>query len=251
LARLAYFQFKMGDVDEAEKLYLDAEDELTAKEMRSYAWLELQRGVLDLAYGRYDEAWVHYQRANQAYSGFWQVEEHMAELLAARGEFEKAIEAYSRVLARVPRPDFQQTIGELYAFIGDSENAEPWLDKALQGYLESVEAGQVHYYHHLTDYFADVRPNGPEAVKWARKDIELRNNYNTQAGLAWAHLTNGEIGQAMLFVDQALSSGVQEAGLFSLAARICAAAGRNDRSEQFARKAHAINPYHENFHVHR
>ncbi|MBV9761949.1 MAG: tetratricopeptide repeat protein [Acidobacteriaceae bacterium] len=251
LARLAYFQFKMGDVEEAEKLYLEAEDELTAKEMRSYAWLELQRGVLDLTYGRYDAAEEHYRRADRAYSGFWQVQEHMAELLAARGEFDKAIELYGRVLARVPRPDFQQTLGELYAFIDEPTKAEPWLDRALAGYLESVAAGHVHYYHHLTDYFADVRPNGPEAVKWAYKDFQLRSNYGTQAGLAWAHYANGDLHDAIVFIELALASGVREAGLFSLAAKIYRAAGRDLESEQFRSKAAAINPHFENFHVHR
>lgn len=33
-----------------------ADDELTAKEMRHYSWLELQRGVVDLSYGDYDKA---------------------------------------------------------------------------------------------------------------------------------------------------------------------------------------------------
>lgn len=38
---------KMGDRSGADQLYLEAEDEITVKEMRSYAWVELQRGVLD------------------------------------------------------------------------------------------------------------------------------------------------------------------------------------------------------------
>ena len=251
LARLAYFKAKMGDTESAEQLYLEAEDELTAKEMRSYAWLQLQRGVLDLTHGRYDDARAHYVRANQAYSGFWQVAEHMAELLAAQGEFEQAIALYKQVLERVPRPDFQQTLGELYAFMGDARQAEPWLDKALAGYLASIEAGHVHYYHHLTDFFADVRPDGAEAVKWAYKDLALRNNYATQSGLAWALYTDAKIHDAARFIDQALSSGVQECGLFALAAKIYLASGRVAESEAFLSKAAAINPHYENFHVHR
>jgi tetratricopeptide (TPR) repeat protein len=251
LARLAYFKAKMGDIETAEQLYVEAEDEITAKEMRSYAWLELQRGVLHLTHGRYENAAVHYARADRAYSGFWEVEEHMAELLAAQGQFDRAIALYERVLARVPRPDFQQTLGELFAFMGESGKAEPWFDKALEGYLASVAAGHVHYYHHLTDFFADVRPNGAEAVKWASKDIALRNNYATQSGLAWALYTDGKIDDAIRYLDQALSSGVQESGLFALAGKIYRAAGRVSESENFFGKAAGINPHYGNFHVHR
>src|SRR5882724_8317550 len=41
LARLAYLRGKMGEVGGADRLYREAADELTAKEMRSYAWLEV------------------------------------------------------------------------------------------------------------------------------------------------------------------------------------------------------------------
>ena len=59
LARLAFWHSKFGEEAEAERLYLDAEDEITAKEMRGFAWLELQRGLLDLRRGRYAEAAAH------------------------------------------------------------------------------------------------------------------------------------------------------------------------------------------------
>jgi hypothetical protein len=72
LARLAYLKSKTGDPLGADQLYQEAEDEISVKEMRSYAWVELQRGLLDLNHGRHDEALAHYKRANKAYSGYWQ-----------------------------------------------------------------------------------------------------------------------------------------------------------------------------------
>src|SRR5215208_111335 len=104
LARLAYFNFKMGDFEGADRLYDEAVDELTAKEMRHYGWVELQRGVVDLAQGNYDKAREHYQRAERAYSGHWMVQEHVAELLAAEGKTDEAEALYQSVIERVPRP---------------------------------------------------------------------------------------------------------------------------------------------------
>src|SRR5258708_1715298 len=101
LARLAHFEAKLGDAMLADRLYWQAEDELTAKEMRSFAWVELQRGLLDLAHGRHDDAAAHYRRADQAYSGYWLVAEHMAELLAARGELAEAAARYEDIVAEV------------------------------------------------------------------------------------------------------------------------------------------------------
>jgi tetratricopeptide (TPR) repeat protein len=85
LARLANLCGKMGDVTDADRLYEEAEDQLTAKEMRAYASLEVQRGFLNFARGRLREARSHYRRADAVYPGYWLVEEHIAELLGAEG----------------------------------------------------------------------------------------------------------------------------------------------------------------------
>ena len=67
--------------------------------MRSFSWIELQRGVLDLERGRYDDAGQHYQHAANAFSGSWLVEVHVAALNAAEGNLEVAATLYRKVLA--------------------------------------------------------------------------------------------------------------------------------------------------------
>jgi tetratricopeptide (TPR) repeat protein len=69
LARYAHYLAKFEGADRADEVYAEAEDEVTSKQMRSFAWLELQRGVLDLERGRFEEASVHYATAERAYPG--------------------------------------------------------------------------------------------------------------------------------------------------------------------------------------
>jgi tetratricopeptide (TPR) repeat protein len=249
LARLAHLKAEMGDVEGADRLYGEAEDELTAKQMRHYAWLELQRGRLDLSRGRFDEARAHYQRGARAYSGYWLVEEHMAELLAARGEFDAAVALYERLVARVPRAEFQQALGELYELTHRPAQAEAWLDRACAGYLESAARGEVHYYHHLADFYADVRRDGAEAVRWARKDVELRDNFSTRAVLAWSLYRARRFAEAREAIDHALAYGAQNAQLFYQAGTIYRAAGENGRSDEYLRMATALNAQHQSFHT--
>ena len=216
LARLAYFKWKLGDTTGADDLYAQAEDELTAKEMRHYAWIELQRGVLDLRQGRYQDAQAHYDRADHAYSGYWLVDDHKAELLGAQGRAEEAAQLYEKVIARAPKPELQQALGELYDAMGQSDKAEACYDKTLAAYLDSAECGDVHFYHHLVDFYADVREQGTEAVKWARKDIELRRNFSTLAALAWALYRADEFVEARDTMTEALASGVTDAEAFEI-----------------------------------
>jgi len=239
MARLAHFHWKMGDRAAAEEWFERASEELTAKQMRSFAWLELQRGVLDLSSGDYEAARAHYDRAERAYSGYWLVDEHFAELLAAEERFDEAESIYLRLADREPKAELLQTIGELYNFMDEPEKADAYLDRARDIYLESAERGEVHYLHHLSDFFSDVRPDGVQAVKWARKDLELRENFNTQAAMALALHVDGQHIEAVEWMNHALASGVKDAHIFSQASIIYqGAAGR-------------INPHAERFHVHR
>jgi tetratricopeptide (TPR) repeat protein len=190
LARLANLEAKLGDRERADELYAEAEDELTAKELRSYCWLELQRG--DLC--RPAEAERHYERAERAYSGDWLVDEHMARLRAAQGRLDEALALYCTVAARAPRPEVHQALGDVYLRLGRPEEARPWHDLALAAYLDSVERGGVHYLHHLAHFYLESRPDPAEAVRWARADYELRPNLETRA--LWDRAVEAQEGRA-------------------------------------------------------
>jgi len=250
LARLAHLRGRMGDATGADNLYQEAEDQLTAKEMRAYAWLEMQRGFLDFVRGRPGEAGLHYRRADAAYPGYWLVEEHIAELLGSEGSCEEAAAILERIVSTVDRPDLDQAIGELYELAGDSGCARHWEERALNAYLQSAERGEVHYHHHLVDYYADVVEDGANAVKWAYKDLQLRENFATQAALAWALYRDGQFGDAVCWIDRALASRVVDARLYFRAGEIYCAAGDKARGDELRERALKLNPAVAGFHLH-
>jgi tetratricopeptide (TPR) repeat protein len=250
LARLAYLRGKMGDVAGADRLYEEAEDQLTAKEMRAYAWLEVQRGFLDFAQGQHSAARLHYHRADAVYPGYWLIDEHSAELLGAEGRYDEAVVTFQRIASTFGRPDLDQAIGELYELAGRSGPAVYWKERALSAYLQSVQRGEVHYYHHLVDYYADVAEDGGEAVKWAYKDLQLRENFATQAAFAWAFYREGRVGDAVHWIDRALASGVVDALLYFRAGEIYSAAGNQVQGRNLRERAINLNPAVTGFHAH-
>ena len=126
LARLAFLTAARGDTDGGDRLYAQAEDDLTAKDMRAYAWVEVQRGWTQFSRGRYDEAASHYRLAGRAYSGYWLVDEYTAELLGAEREFDEAIALYEQAIARAPRPDLYQQLGDLSMVARKPREAKQW-----------------------------------------------------------------------------------------------------------------------------
>jgi len=250
LARLAHLHSKMGDMPGADRLYEEAEDQLTAKEMRAYAWLEVQRGFLDFAQGQHDAARSHYRHADNAYPGYWLVDEYIGELLGAEGRYAEAVAIYQRIVATAPRPELEQAIGELYELAGRNEPAVYWKQRALNAYLDSAQRGEVHYYHHLADYYTDVAKDGAEAVKWASKDLQLRENFATEAAFAWALHCDSRDSEAVLWIDRAMASGVVDAHLHFCAGKIYRAAGDEIRGRYHLEQATRLNPAVDGFHVH-
>ena len=251
LARLAYLESRTGEPAVADRLYAASQEEMSAKEMRAYAWVELQRGLLRLGRGQYDDAMARYRTARRAYSGDWVVDEHIAELLGAQKKFDEAAALYERIVARVPRPELQQALGDLYVFMGRRDLAAPWHAKALTAYLESAGRGEVLYYHHLASFYADVREDGPAAVRWARRDADLRNTFATQEMLAWALYRDQRVDEAFAQITKPLAAGVVDAHLFFHAAMISLAAGRGHDGARLLRRAADVNPRYAAFHVHR
>jgi tetratricopeptide (TPR) repeat protein len=251
LARLAYLEARTGSPDVADRLYAQAQDELTVKDMRAYAWVELQRGLLHLRRGRHDQAMAYYRQAGRAYSGDWVVDEHIAELLAAQGKFDEAAALYEQVIARAPRPEVQHALGDLYARMGREDQATAWHAEALRAYLDSAARGEVHYYHHLAMFYADTRADGAEAVRWARRDVALRPNAAAQEMLAWALYRDRRFPDALAAAARALAAGVVDAHLFFHAGMIALAAGRIEDGTVLLRRAAEVNPLYNAFHVHR
>ena len=250
LARLAHLRGKMGNATGADGLYEEAEDQLTAKEMRAFAWLEVQRGFLDFARGRDREAQLHYRRADTAYPGYWLVDEHIAELLGAEGKYDEAVAMYQSIVSNSRRPELEQAIGELCELAGRSGPAAYWKERALTAYLQFVRRGEVHYYHHLVDYYSDVAEDGAEAVKWADKDLQLRENFATQAALAWAFYRDRRFNQAVHWIDRALATGVVDAQIYSRAGEIYSAAGNEVEGRDLRERALNLNPALGRFHLH-
>jgi tetratricopeptide (TPR) repeat protein len=251
VARLAAAAALTGNSELADRLYAEAGDQLTAKEMRTYAWLAVQRGQLAFARGHYEQADAQYRLADRGYSGYWLVDESLGELRAAQRRFDESIAHYRRAIERAPRPDLLQQLGDAYAFMGRTEEAGRWHQRALDGYLASTRRGEVQFFHHLAGYYADVARNGAEAVAWARRDAQLRPGAVTDDTLAWALYADGSIDEAQRAVDRALAGGIVDGHLYYHAMTIKAAAGDAAAAARLAERLHDLNPRYRDFHAHR
>ncbi len=225
LTRVAYFEWKTGHPKRADALYAEAQEDLTVKQMRSFAWVEVQRGLIDFDRGRYRDALAHYRRAERAYSGYWVIEEHIAQVLARLGRSEEAIALYRRVADETGNPEYVAALANLVA-AGDPAEAEALYGRAdalfAERYALFPEAALGHYLQVLLSR----RPIGPDLLPLAERNVALRPNADSKLLLAQVCATLGDTARARELVEEIEATPWRPAGLRELDRNLHARHGR-------------------------
>lgn len=201
LARLAYFQSRTGDYAGAERTYAKAQEEISAKEMRSYAWVELQKGLLDFERKRYEPALAHYRKADRAFSGYWLIEEHIAEVLDLLGRTGESVALYEKIIGTTHNPEYMNALGRI------EERTDPAAAKKLYAEADRENAKRFALYpeaaigHLIRDSL--LRPDlRPDLLALAQRNYDLRPNSESKLLLARAYLKNERKAEAKRLLDE-------------------------------------------------
>jgi len=215
------------------------------------AWFLLRLGEIYFRTGQLEAADTQYQAALKLAPESAPALDHLAELRGAQARYDESIALYRKAIDKTPRAEYQQALGDLYAFMGKPDEAKPWHERALAAYLESVGQGNAHYLHHLAGFYSDVRENPAEALRWARKDLEIRHSLYAYDTLAWTLYKSGQFAEARDAMKQALALGTQDAHMRYHAGLVYSRAGDLKQGQAYLKQAMAINPYYNAFHAHR
>lgn len=252
--RLARLERTRGASDSARKHFEKAVEvarNLSPPQPETVAWCLVQLGQLAFNTGQWDAAEKHFQSAMAELPEATGALEHLGELRAAQEQYDEAILLYEKVIARMPRPEFWQALGDVYAAMGKPADAATWHARAREAYLKNTQEGNAHYFHHLAGFFSDTEENPVEALKWARRDLELRHSAAAEDTLAWALYRGGEFAQAAEIAKKVLSRGVRDAHILAHAGMIFLASGDPVHGKEVLAEAARINPRHNSFHAHR
>lgn len=250
--RRARLALARGQRDTARDLFTKARDAakaLTPPQPLTLAWCEVQLGELAHRSGDWDAAEPRYLAALDAVPEWWSALDHLAELRAAQGRTGEAFAIYEKLIAKTPRPELLQAVGDLHLFLGKADAAKPWHDRALAAYLDATAKGSVAYYHHLAGFHCDSRPDPAAALDTARKDAALRKTAGAHDALAWALYKSGDTKAAA--AEIALATGPRDAHILQHTAMIRISNGEVAAGQAALREAAAVNPRFNAFHVHR
>jgi tetratricopeptide (TPR) repeat protein len=242
LSSLALYRWKAGQFDEAEALYRRALAVYDGAETEPEAWLHLQLGLMDLDRGRYDEALAHYREGEALITGFWLIEEHIAEILTLQGKTEEAKAMYLAIIERTGNPEFMDSMAEIHQAAGETAEAAQWLAKATEKFEAQLQRFPEAAYGHALEHFLAHGDDPAKALDMARKNHALRPNADAKRFLADALLAAGNTAEAKAMLEEALATPMRSADLHATAAAVYAAAGDAAKAEEQRAAAQAINP---------
>ncbi|MBA2661034.1 MAG: tetratricopeptide repeat protein [Bradymonadaceae bacterium] len=194
-SRLANLEFKTGNHAAASELYERSRTLALTENDLTRAWVELQEGIFDLERGRLDDALKKFQRADAIFSGWYLIEEHIAEVYARQGHFDRAIDLYRDILSRVPAGEFYDALADTLEDAGRDDEVEAVRKLALAAFENDLNAFPEAAYAHALEHFL-IHGSTHFALELAQKNLE--NRPTPDAHLKWvqALVINGRLEDA-------------------------------------------------------
>jgi tetratricopeptide (TPR) repeat protein len=238
--RLAIALAKVGGYEEATRIFDETEPK--AGSPRGHAWIEMQRGLMARDLGRREDARRHFEKACALFPGYWQAEEHLAELDADDGRRDRATASYRALVTKTGDPEFMDALARLVAD-REPEEARRLVERSNAIYEERLRKLPEASYGHALEHYLRMVPDPTRAVAIAEKNRDLRPNGEARTRLAQAYLRAGRAREASEEMRKVLASEWKHAESFATAAIALRRVGDEEGAQRAEHEALALNPY--------
>lgn len=240
--RLALLKSKMGSPGEAAAFLEAAEKRYHGISATRKAWMKLQRGLIALDRGRFDEALAMYNLAADELPGWWLIDEHIAEIKSLRGDKEAAKTLYESVIQRTGAPEYMDALAAIEFNEGNRENARKLILQARAIYEERLARFPEAAAGHALWHFLQDAGNPKRALSLAQQNFNTRPYGDAAIALARAWLLNGKPRQAVSLLERQLSSGWDTAELYWVLGEAWTDLGQQQQADRAKSEARRRNP---------
>ena len=223
-----------------ERAAADAEDRGMTPDL--IAWCHLRAGGIAWEHGDWPRAERSYAAARALTPASPVVLEHLAELRAAQGRDEEALELYGKAQVLSPQPEFHEAAGAIQRRRGRAAQADRLFGLARAGYEKAAHGGDPGAYRPLALFLLEVEGRPADALTWARKDAGIRQDAVTLGILAWVLLKNGLEEESGRVADTAIQARPVDADTWYRAGVVSMTRGDRAAARTRLTRALAINP---------
>lgn len=240
--QLALYSAKTGSPGEALAFLEAAEKRYHGGSAILQSWLALQRGLVELDRGRYDEARALFTLADERLPGHWLNEEHLAEIASLKGDRAAAKRLYETVVRKTGAPEYLDALGAIEAEAGNTQAARQLLTRAEAAYTERAKRFPEAIAGHALDHYLSAAPDPTRALTLAKANFANRPHGDAAIGLAKAQLFNGQAKAAAALLEQQIALGWDTAELYWTLSLAAKAAGDATRTKTAGLEALRRNP---------
>jgi tetratricopeptide (TPR) repeat protein len=169
----------VGRIDDAERLYVSALEDLHTTSPFPYAWIEFTRGVMWAEQGAAPiRAKALYARALEYLPQFVAANIHLAELEAADGDAASAIHRLERV-ATSREPEALALLGQLRIRTGDARRGRNEIAHAQERYESLLARHPLAFADHAAEFY--LGPGADARRAWTLAQQNLANRQTDRA----------------------------------------------------------------------
>ncbi|MCI0482753.1 MAG: tetratricopeptide repeat protein, partial [Candidatus Dadabacteria bacterium] len=207
------------------------------------AWAKVMLGSFYFKAGDLEKAEKSYEQALQTFKDHYLAIEHLAEVNAAKGNYEKAAALYGRALELNPKPHFYLELGEVYEKLGRPAKSKELYRKAEKRYKDYAESGIKGHSRELVLFYAEKNINLDRALELAKGDSEDTEDIYAYDTLAWAYYKTGNPDKALDAINKSLRLGTKDTLLYYHAGAIYYKLGKKEEAKKYFDLVLATNPF--------
>lgn len=244
-ARIAQIKDLKGDTKGAIELMSNSIQLASGQGLpaENIAWAKVMLGSFYFKTGDLEKAEKSYEEALQSFNKHYLAMEHLAEVYAAKGNYEKAAALYERALELNPKPHYYLKLGEVYEKLGRAAKSKELYGKAEARYKEYAESGIKGHSRELVLFYADKNVNLDRALELAKGDTEVTEDIYAYDTLAWAYYKTENLNNAMDAINKSLRLGTRDALLYYHAGVIYHKLGKKEEATKYFDLVLATNPF--------
>lgn len=164
-----------GRLEDADRLYAAALEDLGTTSPFPYAWIELARGMMWAEQGG-DRARArsHYELALAYLPEFVTANIHLAELDVADGDVASAMARLERVVAASGEPEALGLLGQLHVRIGEPARGRDEIARARKRYEELLARHSLAFADHAVEFYLGAGADAARAWVLAQQNLSNR-----------------------------------------------------------------------------